>query len=252
MANAEDPLVVVVPAPQKAQRTRTTDNTAPGPLNTAVKLTMGMLFYRAHDEKRTPHHCLFQFNPTELERSRNIAFTRSPTGNVLEEPRVGGRNAAKRKQTRKPEAWDMSITLRFDAGYGMVAWAEQSQLRETARTGALPKDITKGDTAANPLTATFKDEILRIQQTIDFFEGIADAQPWVSENEKVANADETPPPPYVMLAFGNRVWECAVKSVRIKEEDYTPDLYPRRFEATLSLEIIQTVAQNDQGKGTAR
>src|SRR5436305_1765427 len=74
-----------------------------GPLNTDVKLTMGMLFYRDRDQDRTPHHCLFQFNPTELERSRSIAFTRSPTGNTLEEPRVGGRNSAKRKQTRKPE-----------------------------------------------------------------------------------------------------------------------------------------------------
>jgi hypothetical protein len=43
---------------------------------------------------------------------------------------------------------------------------------------------------------------------------------------------------------------CAVKTVRIKEEDYTHDLYPRRFEVTLTLEIIETTSQVDQGRRT--
>jgi hypothetical protein len=221
-------------------------------LNTAVTLTMGMLFYRDSDEQHTPHHCLFQFNPTELERSRNIAYTRSPTGNTLEEPRTGGRNSAKRKQTRKMEPWTMSVTLRFDAAYGRVAWTQQSPLRATERTGALSEQDLHPKVKFNPTAATYMEEIQNIDETLKFFEAIAEAQPWKPENEQIANADETPPPPYVMLAFGQRVWECAVKSVRIKEEDYTPDLYPRRFEATLSLEIIQTVPQNDQRKGTHR
>ena len=228
------------------------DPSGPGPLRTDVVLSVGMLFYRDRDEHRTPHHCAFQFNPTELERSRTIAFTRSPTGNILEETRVGGRNAAKRKQTRKPEPWEMSMTLRFDAGYGMIGRAQPSPLRETPRSGAIPPNITQGDTARDPMTATYAQELKRIDETIQFFEQIANAQPWAPENEKAANADETPPPPYVMLAFGQRVWECAVKNVRIKEEDYTPDLAPRRFEVTLGLEILMTVPQNNQKQGTKK
>lgn len=225
---------------------------APGKLNTAVTLTMGMLFYKDRAEPQKSHQCLFQFNPTELERSRNIAYTRSPTGNTLEEPRPGGRNNAKRKQTRKMEPWTMSVTLRFDAAYGRVAWTQQSPLRATERTGALSEEELHPKAKFNPEAAEFKQEIQRIDETLQFFEAIAEAEPWKPENEKTANADETPPPPYVMMAFGQRVWECAVKSVRIKEEDYTPDLYPRRFEATLTLEIIRTVPQNEQGKGTHR
>ncbi|HEX3765602.1 MAG TPA: hypothetical protein VHW23_43200 [Kofleriaceae bacterium] len=219
-------------------------------LNTAVSLTVGQLFYR--DAKGNPQQCMFQFNPTEMERSRNIAFTRSRTGNILEEPRVGGRNSAKRKQTRKPESWDMSVTLRFDAAYGMVAWTQHSPLPKTPATAALPADPAVDTPTFNPLAAKFKTEIQRIDNTIQFFEQIAEPQPFVSEHEKIANAEETPPPPYVTLAFGQRAWQCAVKSVRIKEEDYTPDLYPRRFEVTLSLEIIETVRQNADGKGTRR
>lgn len=213
-------------------------------LNTAVTLTMGMLFYRDNDKQHTTHSCPFQFNPTEIERSRNIAFTRSQTGNTREEPHVGGRNSAKRKQTRKLEPWTMSVTLRFDAAYGKVAWTRQSPLPKVPQTSSEPK-LTDPDQPAtfNPAVASFKDEIQRIDKTIKFFEQIAEAEPIVSENEKVANADETPPPPYVILAFGWRAFQCAVKSVRIKEEDYTPDLYPRRFEATLSLEIIETTIQ---------
>jgi len=216
-------------------------------LNSDVTLTMGQLFYR--DAKRRPQHCVFQFNPTEIERSRNISFTRSRTGNTLEEPRAGGRNAAKRKQTRKPDPWEMSVTLRFDAGYGLISWTQQSPLPKIPQTAELPEDFTDTEMTFNPASASFKDEIERIDRTIQFFEQIAEPQPFVSENEKLANADETPPPPYVILAFGQRAFQCAVKSVRIKEEDYTYDLSPRRFEVTLSLEIIETTRQNEQGKG---
>jgi hypothetical protein len=233
----------IPPAPARQAGQRDT-------LNTAVTLTMGQLFYR--DSQGKPHRCLFQFNPTELERSRTINVTRSPTGNTNEEPRVGGRNSAKRKQTRKPAEWEMAVTLRFDAAYGKLAWTQQSPLRPTEHTGNLPQAFTDEDPVFNPLAKSFKDEIENIRQTIEFFEKIAHAQPWENENESPGNADETPPPPYVMLAFGQRAWECAVKSVRIKELDHTPDLYPRRFEVSLNLEIILTVPQNDQGKATHR
>jgi hypothetical protein len=210
-------------------------------LSTVVPLSVGQLFYR--DTHRKPHYCVFQFNPTELERTRNIAYTRSRTGNTLEEPRVGGRNAAKRKQTRKLEPWTMSVTLRFDAAYGMDSWTLPSPLPTFINDPSPPPPF-------NSATANYIDQIDRIDRTMRFFEQIVEAEPFVSENENIANADETPPPPYVVLAFGPRSWQCALKSVRIKEEDYTPDLYLRRFEATLSLEVIEIAPPNETGKAT--
>lgn len=237
-------------APEDQDIAKNAPLSSAGPLNTAVTLTVGQLYYR--DAKGKAQQCVFQFNPTEMERSRNIAFTRSRTGNTLEEPQTGGRNSAKRKQTRQLEPWTMSMTLRFDAAYGRLTHTRQSPLRKGPHSGELPEDLKSAKRTTNLMAANFAAEIQRIGEMLQFFEAIADAEPWKPENEKVANADETPPPPYVMLAFGQRVWECAVKSVRIKEEDYTRDLYPRRFEVTLSLELIQSVAQNEQGKGTPK
>jgi hypothetical protein len=244
MANTQNP------PSGKEPDTRDKPTIVPGDLNTSVALVMGQLFYR--DAKGTPKHCVFQFNPTEIERSRTISFTRSPTGNTLEEPRPGDRNQAKRKQTRKVQPWEMSVTLRFDAAYGMVAGNTQSPLPKIAESPKGPRlsdEFTSATPSFNSATATFRNELQRIDETIKFFEALAEPGPFVTETDKIANADETAPPPYVILAFGERAWHCAVKSVRIKEEDYTPYLLPRRFEATLSLEIIESTRQNLQGKG---
>ena len=237
-------------APEDEDIAENAPRSSAGPLNTAVTLTVGQLYYR--DANGQAQQCVFQFNPTEMERSRNIAFTRSRTGNTLEESRTSGRNSAKRKQTRQLEPWAMSMTLRFDAAYGRLTHTRQSPLRKAPHSGELPENLKSAQRTTNLVAGNFAAEIKRIGEALQFFEAIADAEPWKPENEKIANADETPPPPYVMLAFGQRVWECAVKSVRIKEEDYTRDLYPRRFEVTLSLELIQSVPQSEQGKGTAK
>lgn len=212
-------------------------STALSPLNTSVTLTVGQLFY--WDSAGKPHSCVFQFNPTELERSRTIRFTRSPTGNTLEEPGAGPRNQAKRKFTRKPEPWTMTLALRFDAGYGTITNAASSPLPPLP---AQPPDPPP------PRPVSFKGEIERVAAAMQFFEALVEPGPFVSENENAANADETPPPPRVVLAYGTRSWLCAVKSCTIKEQDYTIDLYPRRFEVTLGLEIIETLSQNLQGK----
>lgn len=189
-------------------------------LDPRVKLTMGMLSFQ--DDTGKLRSCPFQFNPTELERARTIKFTRTPTGNILEEPKVGPHNQAKRKFTRKADPWDLTLSLRYDAAY--YHDAEPSPAR------------------------SYKDEVQRVTEARQFFEALVEPAPVALENEKVANADETPPPPLLTLQFGIRTWRCAAKSVRIKELDYTPDLYPRRFEVTLQLEIIETTRQNDQGK----
>ena len=258
MANPFDPANLVhavqnaiaaalaTPARVGVKQTRTV---APTKLGTAVQLTVGQLLY--HDINGKPQQCAFQFNPTEVERSRSISYTRSRTGNIIEERHVGGRDAAKRKQTRKPDPWEMSLSLRFDAAYGAGIGTVPSPLPDTTAKAATPgaDEPTEPKEPYNRVNATYERELERIEDTIRFFEQLAENKPFISENEKVANADETPPPPYMLLALGKRMWQCAAKSVRIKEEDYTPDLRPRRFEVTLSLEVIETTLQNEQGKG---
>jgi hypothetical protein len=207
-------------------------------LSTVVTLTVGQLFY--WDIGGKSHSCIFQFNPTELERSRAVQFTRTKTGNTLEEPGVGPRNQPKRKFTRKPDAWGMTLALRFDAGYGMRPKTEPSPLPKFARAET-PEVVPKG-----PLVS-FDDELKRVEATIGFFESLVEPGGRVSENQKLANADETPPTPLVVLAFGDRSWLCAVKNLRIKEEDYTPNLRPRRFEVTLTIDVIETVGQRKTG-----
>jgi hypothetical protein len=193
-------------------------NVKPDSLNTDVKLTMGKLSY--FDAKGVTQSIEFQFNPTELERSRSIQFTRTPTGNTLDEANAGGRNQAKRKFTRKADPWAMTLALRYDAGYHR-----------------------HGDTPG-----PYKHKIDSVDKAMRFFEALVEPRPFPTENEKIANADETPPPPMMILAYGPRTWRCAVKTVRIKEEDYTPELRPRRLEVTLTLEVVETTQQNQQGK----
>lgn len=206
------------PDPRKPKPPRTP---SPPLLDTTVPLVMGELSYESKGQR---HTLQFQFNPTELERSRTVKINRTPTGNNLEEEHGGHRNQAKRKASRKPEPWDMTLALKFDAAYH----------------NRRPDDP--------PLKGPFKSPIARIEKAIRFFESLVDPAHHDHEKENPANADETPPPPFVHLQFGKRVWRCTVKTLRIKELDYTYDLYPRRFEATLGLEVIETVQQNDQGK----
>ncbi len=260
-------------------------------LNTDVPLAVGQLFYEDHrDGKKQIHSCPFQFNPTELERSRTIRFTRSPTGNTLEEPGsdkdprppdTNPRNHFKHKFTRKPDPWDMTLSLRFDASRPVFATPTPMPQRTSPDNLAFSVDVavsttepalpapSPGTLFATPaasvsaslstsLSATdgdkgtlqshFKDEIARINRTMRFFEALAEPYPMTRENQRLENANETSPPPFLTLAFGVRSWVCAVKSVRIKEEDYTYDLYPRRFEVTLNLEVVETTRQVDLGK----
>jgi hypothetical protein len=219
--------------------TNATGTSEPPALSTVVKLTVGQLFYWDIDGKS--HSCIFQFNPTELERSRAVQFTRTKTGNTLEEPGVGPRNQPKRKFTRKADAWGMTLALRFDAGHGMRANTERSPLPKFAQSET-PEVVPKG------ALVSFKDELDRVEAAIGFFESLVEPGWRVSENQKLSNADETPPTPLVILSYGQRSWLCAVKNLRIKEEDYTPNLRPRRFEVTLTIEIIETVRQNEQRK----
>lgn len=193
-------------------------------LDPRVQLTMGLLWFR--DNQGKTRKCIFQFNPTELERSRTVKFTRTPTGNTLEEPDVGPRNQVKRKHTRKPDPWELQLSLRYDAGY-----------------------YPHGD---QPAPGAFSHKIARVDEAMRFFEALAEPDLQVSENENVSNAQETPPPPLLIFQFGTRMWRCAVKTLRIKEQDFTVDLYLRRFEVTLGLEVIETVAQNEQGKTGGR
>lgn len=208
-----------VPPPPKPRKA--TDPPVPPRLDATVKLTMGQMWYESKGQR---HTLQFQFNPTELERSRTVKINRTPTGNNLEEEHGGKRNQPKRKASRKPEPWDMTLALKFDAAY----------------YHRRPDD--------SPLQVAFKNQITRIDNAIRFFESLVDPAHHDHEKENPANADETPPPPFVHLQFGKRVWRCTVKTLRIKELDYTYDLFPRRFEATLGLEVIETVVQNDMGK----
>jgi hypothetical protein len=192
-------------------------------LDSTLTLTMGQLIYTSKSRTKTQRHILkFQFNPTEIERTRTITVNRTPTGNILEEDRETTRDKPKRKASRKPNTWEMTLALRFDAAYY--------------------------PTQADPPDGTYSHRISRIEEAIHFFEALVDPQQDDKENENVANANETPPPPYVTLLFGKRQWRCTVKSLRIKEQDYTPDLAPRRFEATLTLDVYETVRQSDMEK----
>jgi hypothetical protein len=191
---------------------------APGPEN-AIRLKTGMMEYHSpHDGHQTLR---FQFNPTEIERSRSIEIVRTPTGNNLEEPHSGPRNQAKRKTTRKPESWDMTLSLRFDASYP----------------------------SPNPPPASGSGHVKdQVEAARKFFEGLVEPGEFQPSGQRIAQAHETAPPPHLLLHFGRRSWRCVVKSLRIKEEDFTFDLDARRFEATIGLEIHTTVPQNVQGK----
>jgi hypothetical protein len=206
-----------------AAKPRPSPPSPPPRLDSTLTLTMGQLLYTSTSGSRKQRHVLnFQFNPTEIERTRTVKVNRTPTGNVLEEDRETTRDKPKRKASRKPDTWEMTLALKFDASY----YPQQP----------------------DPPSGPYAHRISRIEEAIHFFEALVDPQHDDKENENVANANETPPPPYVVFLFGKRQWRCSVKSLRIKEQDYTPDLCPRRFEATLTLDVYETVRQSDMEK----
>ena len=189
---------------------------SPGREN-AVRLSAGLMTY--HSRRLGPQSLRFQFNPTEIERSRSVTITRTPTGNTQQEPKAGPRNQPKSKITRKAEPWDLTLSLRFDASYPS------------------PNPPPGGGAVKDQVEAARK-----------FLEGLVEPGEFQPDDLRIAQAHETAPPPLVTLYFGRRAWLCAVKSLRLKEEDYTYDLEVRRFEATITLEIFTTVAQNTQHK----
>src|SRR5882724_2413032 len=153
-------------------------------LDTNVAVTMGELSFTSQGQTHTLE---FQFNPTEMERSRTVKVTRTPTGNTLEEERDTTRDKPKRKASRKPDPWDLTLALKFDAGY----------YHRRHNTPAL--------------SVPFGQQVDRIANAIHFFEALVDPAHHDHENENVSNANETPPPPYLFLQFGKRRWKCFVK-----------------------------------------
>lgn len=183
-----------------------------------VQVVPGLIEYV--DNKRKPQKFYFQCNPASLSRSRNIARTDSQATNQAAGTKTA-RGEAGRRYTLKASAWKLdTIELWFDAS--MPHWTE----------GTL---VEGGGLEA-------------VQRSIEHLEAISEPGPVPSENESQTGAPPLPSPPLITLTLGKRTWQGHVSSLSIVEQEFTPDLVPRRIKVTLGIEPVVTEAQLEQGK----
>jgi hypothetical protein len=183
-----------------------------------VQVTPGLIEYV--DNQGTAQKFYFQCNPASLSRSRTINRTDSQATNQAAGTKTA-RGEAGRKYTLKANAWRLdTIELWFDAS--MPHWV----------TGKRSED--------GGLDA--------VQKSLKHLEAISEPGPVPSENESQTGAPPLPSPPLITLTLGTRTWQGHVSSLSIVEQDFTPDLVPRRVKVTLGIEPVVTEAQLERGK----
>jgi hypothetical protein len=184
-----------------------------------VKLTPGLISYTDGDGVKQRFY--FQCNPTSLTRSRSASRTdtkaTTPAGTSTE------RGEAGRKYTHRVSPWKLeSIELWLDAS--MPYWSDQTNRKEEGSFEA-------------------------VQRGLEHLRAISEPGPVRKENNHRTGAPPQPSPPLLTFTLGERSWIGHVSSLSIVEKEFTPDrLLPKQIKATLSLDIIETLQQLDQGK----
>ncbi len=187
-----------------------------------LQVTPGLIEYV--DMEGKPQRFYFQCNPTSLSRSRTINRTDSQASNQAAGTKTA-RGEAGRRYTLKASAWRLdTLELWFDASAPHYATGKRSE----------------------------DDGLEAVQQSIRHLEAISEPGPARSENDAQTGAPPLPSPPLIALTLGTRTWQGHVSSLSIVEQDFTPDLVPRRIKVSLTIEPVVTEAQLQQGKLGAR
>jgi hypothetical protein len=183
-----------------------------------VQVPPGLIEYLDHGGQHQKFY--FQLNPTSLSRSRTINRTDSPATNQAAGTKTA-RGEAGRRYTLKANPWKIdTIELWFDAQ--MPHWTN-GKLSEEGGLDA-------------------------VKEGIKHLEAISEPGPVTTENESQTGAPPLPNTPLVTLTLGTRTWQGHVASMTILEKEFTRELVPKQVKATLSLELVVTEPQLQQGK----
>ncbi len=189
-----------------------------GPFDTP--LTLGLFVYK--DRSKQQQGLLFQVNPETLKRSRTVALSDSNTA----QPggTTSGRGVVGRKYTLKASRWKIDFDLRLDGSrrfpkdLGMLF----SQSAVGRGVGGL-SSIASVTAAMRQLEALVEPTELGGQKGVNGIE-------------------ENPPTPEVDFYYGDRVWKGYVTSLSFTESLFSASLIPMVVEASISMEIIETLA----------
>jgi hypothetical protein len=166
----------------------------------------------------------FQFNPEKLARSRTAQFTETKANDT--QGTTSNRGTQGKKYTLKVERWKIDLDIRLDA--------------------SKPTFISQQTSSADPLP--LKEGLEQVKKGLEHLEAMIEPGPIPSENDSLYGYQTLPDPPMVQFLWGDRGWAGFLTSLSISEILFTRDLKPRRVEATVSMVILETLRQLEQGK----
>lgn len=175
------------------------------------------------DRNNRNRQLYFQFNPTTLKRTRTVTFTETKGNDPLASET--DRSAQGKKFSLKAQRWKLDFDIRLDA--------------------SMPPLTKEGAQASGSYLGA-------VQQGLDQLEALVEPGPVPSENDSLYGFQLNPDPPLIYFTWGARIWSGYMTSLTISEVQFTPDLVPKRVEATVSLVVIETPRQLAQGKTGGR
>lgn len=166
----------------------------------------------------------FQFNPEKLTRARTAQFKETKANDT--QGTTSNRGAQGKKYTLTVERWKIDFDIRLDAS--------KPTFVSQQRMSAAPPGLGDG--------------LEQVRAGLAHLEALIEPGPIPSENDSLYGYQELPDPPMIQFLWGDRAWAGFLTSLSISEVLFTPDLKPRRVEATVSMVILETLRQLQQGK----
>jgi hypothetical protein len=185
----------------------------------------------------------FQFNPEKLARSRKATFEETKANDTQGTTAARGRQG--KKYTLKVDRWTIDLDIRLDATN--PAFVSDKPI---TRTELEAKD-DKGANWLSHLKATRlegKPKLTSVAEGLKHLEAMIEPGPIPSENDNTYGFQSLPDPPMLQFLWGDRLWSGFMTSLSISEIQFTPQLTPVRAEASVSLVIVETLRQLQQGK----
>lgn len=181
----------------------------------------GLFIYK--DRSGTTQGLLFQFNPETLKRTRTVEFkdsdTNQPNGTTQ------GRGQEGRKYSIKANRWKIDFDFRLDASrtftkmLGTVLAQRSAATQEFAGMSSVDSVLA----ALRQLEALVEPTALQVMKTKHGFDENADT-------------------PEIDFYWGDRVWKGYITSLSINETLFNVALIPMMVEASISMEIIETMS----------
>lgn len=214
----------------------------PHPLS-ARNLIPGAFVYT--DRKGRLQAMYFQFNPEKLARNRKATFTQTKANDT--QGTATNRDGQGKKYTLSVDRWTIDLDIRLDAS--RPAFTSSKQITATELNPEKESDRTW----LNHLEElTLQDSALTsVEEGLKHLEALIEPgpiRPSQNENESTYGFRTLPDPPTVHFLWGDRLWSGFLTSLSISEIQFSPRLKPIRAEASVSLVIVESMRQLQQGK----